>query len=195
MLSVLFVCAVNRFRSVVGEYRLREMLNRGKDTLVQELEVTSAGCGLSPEDVKMLEAEGKLWDKPVFGLPPYPYAIDSMRRRGLDISTSRSKELTDAMVNRADLIIVFEDSQKQKILSLYSSANEKVFTLQELVGYTGYLANIDYSIPGCVPNPDTKSWTFPDFYLEASITEIEHMLWWGIDKIIDFLKHSHNNGD
>lgn len=193
MLTILFVCAVNRFRSVIGEYRLNEILSRRKDNLNLEIEVTSAGIGLSADDIELLEAEGKFWREPVFGLPPYPYAIASMRRRGLDISNSRSKELTREMVNKADLIIAFEDSQKQIILSPYNAVTGRVFTLQELVGYTGYLVNTDYSFPGAKPNPETRSWTFPDSFLEASITEIEHMLWWGIDRFVEMLWEKNDN--
>ncbi|MDH5696516.1 MAG: hypothetical protein OEZ00_07980 [Dehalococcoidia bacterium] len=102
--------------------------------------------------------------------------MENIKRRSLDISKNRSKQLTKAMVSQAGLVIVFEDSQKQKILSLCYSAKGKVVILQELVGYTGYHANIVHSIPGCVPNPEARSWIFLDSYLGASITEIEHML-------------------
>ena len=164
------------------------MLNKRRDELAQEVEVTSAGCEFSPEGIKMLQAEGKFWDKPLFGLPPHPYVIESMNRRGLDVSKSRSKELAEGMIAKADLVIAFNGSQKESILSLYPPAHVRVFTLQELVGYTGYLANTDYSNAGWVPNDETRSWTFPDSFHEATITEIEHMLWWGVDRIIDFLK-------
>lgn len=184
---VLFVDEANRCRSVLAEYRLQEMLSKRKDMLAQEVEVASAGIGYSPESIDWLKAQGKHYDKPSakFGLPPYPYAIESMKWRGLDISKSRSKELTQAMVERANLIIAFEDSQKEKV---YPRAQGKVFTLQEFVGYTGYLLNIDWSVPiPWVLDPETKDWIFPDSYLEGTVTEIEHMLWWGIDRFIDFL--------
>ena len=185
---VLFVCAVNRLRSVVGEYYLREIIHQRKDRLSKEITLSSAGVGLSPEDIQLLTSHGKHWDRPVFGLPPYPYAIESMKRRQIDISGSRSKELTKAMVDEADLVIVFEDSQRDQICSLYPLGEEKVYTLQRLVGYDGYLVNIDYSFPGFIPNPETKALTMPDSQLEGSIVEIIHMIWWGTDRIIDFIK-------
>jgi len=183
---LLFVCAVNRFRSVVAEYYFKEI--QKKTDGLGEIRVSSAGAGLSPEDRQLLADHGEHWERPVFGLPPYPYAIESMKRRHIDISGSRSKELTGTMVDRADLIIVFQDSQREEILSLYPPSQGKVYTLQELVGYDGYLVNTDYSFPGTVPNPDTKSLSMPDSCLEGTITEITHMLWWGLDRIIGFTK-------
>jgi protein-tyrosine-phosphatase len=185
---VLFVCAVNRCRSVVAEYYLREIIRQRKDRLAKEIRVSSAGVGLSPEDIQLLASHGKHWDSPVFGLPPYPYAVESMKRRQIDISGSRSKELNKAMVDKADLIIVFQDSQKSQICSLYPLSEEKVYTLQELVGYDGYLVNIDYSFPSTVPNAETKSLAMPDSLIEGTVTEIIHMIWWGINRIIDFVK-------
>jgi len=184
---LVFVCAVNRFRSVVAEYYLKEIIRKRKDG-IKEIRVSSAGVGLSPEDRQLLAAHGQHWDRPVFGLPPYPYAIESMKRRQIDISGSRSKELTRAMADGADLIIVFQDSQRDQICSLYPPSQGKVYTLQGLVGYDGYLVNTDYSLPGTVPNPETKALTMPDSCLEGTITEITHMLWWGLDRIIDLLK-------
>ena len=100
---LVFVCAVNRFRSVVAEYYLRELQKRGAG--FEEIRVSSAGAGLSPEDRQLLAAHGQHWEKAAFGLPPYPYAIESMKRRRIDISGSRSKELTRATAERADLIV------------------------------------------------------------------------------------------
>jgi protein-tyrosine-phosphatase len=185
---LLFVCAVNRFRSVVAEYYLRELIQKRKDGLAREIRVSSAGVGLSPEDRQLLAAHGQHWDRPVFGLPPYPYATESMKRRRIDISGSRSKELAGATADGADLIIVFQDSQIDQIGSLYPPSRGKVYTLQGLVGYDGYLVNTDYSFPGTVPDPATKALTIPDSYLEGTITEITHMLWWGLDRVINFLK-------
>ena len=67
-----------------------------------------------------------------------------------------------------------------------------MFTLQELVGYDDYLVNIDYSFPGVIPNPETKALVLPDYCIEGSITETMHMLWWGIDRILDFIKRVNN---
>jgi protein-tyrosine-phosphatase len=184
---LVFVCAVNRFRSVVAEYYLRELIQKRQDRL-QEIRISSAGVGLSPEDRQVLAAHGQHWEKPVFGLPPYPYAIESMKRRQIDISASRSKELTGATAERADLIVTFQDSQVDQICSLYPPGQGKVHTIQELVGYDGYLVNTDYSFPGAVPNPETKALAIPDACLEGSITEITHMLWWGLDRIAGSLK-------
>ena len=184
---VLFVCAVNRFRSVVAEYYLREIISKRKDGL-KEIRVSSAGVGSSPEDIELLADHGQHYDRPVFGLPPYSYATESMKRRQIDISGNRSKELTEAMVDEADLIIVFQDSQIEQIVSLYPQSQGKVYTLQELVGYDGYVVNIDYSFPGTLPNPETKSLLIPDACQEGTITEISHMLWWGLERILDFLR-------
>jgi len=185
--NVLFVCAVNRFRSVVAEYYLREIVRQRKNGL-KEIRVSSAGVGSSPEDIQMLAAHGEHYDKPVFGIPPYPYAIESMKRRQIDISGNRSKELTGAMVDEAELIIVFQDSQIDQICSLYPSSEGKVYTLQDLVGYDGYVVNNDYSFPNTAPSPETKSLLIPEPCQEGTITEITHMIWWGLDRIIGSTK-------
>jgi protein-tyrosine-phosphatase len=185
---VLFVCAVNRFRSVVAEYYLREIIRQRKNGPAKEIRVSSAGVGLSPEDIQLLADHGEHYDKPVFGIPPYPYAVESMKRRQIDISGNRSKELTKAMVDEAELIIVFQDSHRDKIVSLYPPSQGKVYTLQELVGYDGYVVNIDYSFPGTLPNPETKSLLIPEPCQEGTITEVSHMIWWGLERIIDLLK-------
>jgi protein-tyrosine-phosphatase len=184
---LLFVCAVNRFRSVVAECYLKELIQKRGDGF-KEIRVSSAGVGLSPEDRQLLAAHGQHWDRPAFGIPPYPYAIESMKRRQIDISGSRSKELTRAMADGADLIIVFQDSQRDQVCSLYPSSQGKVYTLQGLVGYDGYLVNNDYSFPGTLPDPKTKALTMADSCLEGIITEITHMLWWGLDRIINFIQ-------
>jgi len=186
--SILFLCTENRCRSVVAEYFLREFLENRKSSFNKEIKVSSAGIGFSAEGIKLLASHGKYWDKPVFGLPPYSYVIEGMRRRGIDVSKSRSRELTKSMVEEADLIIVFENSQKEMVCSQYPQVMSKTFTLQELVGYNGYLVTNDYSFPGAVPNPETKAFIFPDSLLEGSIVEIHHMLWWGINRILGFIK-------
>ena len=184
---ILFVCAVNRFRSVVAEYYLGEIMQKRKDRLAEEIRVSSAGVGLSPEDMQLVADHGEYWEnKPVFGLSPYPYAIESMKRRGIDISGSRSKELTKAMVDKADLIITFQDSLREQICSLYPFSRGKVYTLQELVGYDGYIVNTDYSFPGATPDPGTKGLAIPDSSQEGTIAEISHMIWWGADRILGF---------
>lgn len=185
---ILFVCAVNRFRSVVAEYYLREIIRQGKNKLAKEIRVSSAGIGSSPEDIQLLADHGEHYDWPVFGLPPYPYAVESMKRRQIDISGNRSKELTEAMVDEADLIIVFQDSQIEQVTSRYPQSQGKVHTLQELVGYDGYVINIDYSFPNALPNPETKSLLIPESCQEGTIAEISHMIWWGWERIIDLPK-------
>jgi protein-tyrosine-phosphatase len=189
---VLFVCAENRVRSVICEYRLRQILNSRGDSLAKAIEVASAGCGLTEEIIKKREAVGWIQNKNSFGLPPSLYAIESMRRRGMDISQSRSRELNETIAQKADLIIAFEDPHKEMIVSRYPIAKGKTFTLQEIVGYDGYLMN-PYVMEGAYAfNSATKSWSLADWYEEGCITEVEHMLWWGVDKIIDFLKKKKN---
>lgn len=184
--TILFACTVNRNRSIVAESFLRGLLKNRKDVLSQ-VEVVSAGVGYSRDEVKMLGAGGKHWKKPVFGLPPYPYIVETMIRRGLDVSWKRSKEITQTMIKKTDLVIVFTEYQKRKILSIHPPTEGRIFTMQEFVGYTGYLVGRDHSFPGWSFDDQTKGWIFSDSYLEGSTTEIEHMLWWGVDRVINFL--------
>jgi hypothetical protein len=58
MTRLVFVCAVNRFRSVIAHYLFKDILAHTR-ALDQEIDVTSAGI-VSEERIQTLEGEGNI---------------------------------------------------------------------------------------------------------------------------------------
>ena len=85
--SVLVVCDGNHCRSPIGEALLRER-SGGR------LAVSSAGLGA------------------LVGTPPAPIAQRLMAERGVDITGHRGRQLTAALAQEADLILVMDERQK-----------------------------------------------------------------------------------
>ncbi|NIR16829.1 hypothetical protein GWO13_00390, partial [Candidatus Bathyarchaeota archaeon] len=71
-----------------------------------------------------------------FGGPPTPEAIETMREEGIDISGFRSRQLTEELIEEADLILTMKKHYKDDILSRRPEAKHKVFTLKEFTRET-----------------------------------------------------------
>lgn len=65
----------------------------------------------------------------VVGSNATPTANSLLKNRKIDISKHIARQLNDALVREADLILVMEEQQKKKIESQYSYALGKVFLL------------------------------------------------------------------
>ena len=104
--QVLVVCVGNICRSPMAEAMLRDAL--------PDIRSQSAGIGA------------------LVGNPADPHAVDVMAMCGLDISTHRARQLTDGLVNEADLILVMDRIQKQEIQSRHPAKTGSVFRLGEL---------------------------------------------------------------
>lgn len=71
------------------------------------------------------------------GLSAYPEApaseqgITVMAEKGLDLTRHKAKQLTEELVDWADIILTMTWSHKQKLLALYSNAAGKTYTLGE----------------------------------------------------------------
>jgi glycine hydroxymethyltransferase len=65
------------------------------------------------------------------GQPPSAYAVEALKRAGIDISEFRSRSLNDELVNSASWIVAMTGSHLDQILYLYPEAAEKVFLLRE----------------------------------------------------------------
>jgi protein-tyrosine-phosphatase len=112
MLTVLFVCAANRFRSPLAEAVFKRCLL--DDGCMIGWEVRSAG----------------IWTES--GLPPVPSAIRAAKRLGLDIERHRSQPVTSDLLSRSDLVIVMQASQKEVIQLEFPRASEKTILLSVL---------------------------------------------------------------
>lgn len=64
------------------------------------------------------------------GMPANPLAIDVMRQQGIDISPHTSRSLSDAIVNRADLILTLTRGHRDAILAAWPELESRVHTLR-----------------------------------------------------------------
>jgi len=92
-----------------------------------------------PVEVKVLSAGLN-----AVGGAPTPEAIEAMREEDIDISGLRSKQLTEELIEEADLILTMTKHYKDDILSRYPEAKNSVFTLKEFAGET---ENVDIEDP------------------------------------------------
>ena len=109
--SVLFVCTANRCRSPLAEAFLRSWL-------ADAVGVNISSCG-NPDCVG--------------DQPATVDAIEAGRRRGVDLSTHRSRPLTSDLVDAADLIVAMESTHVGEVALLDQRAWNRTFTLVEVV--------------------------------------------------------------
>ena len=129
MTKLLFVCTVNRHRSVIAEYLFKRMLAESAE--VADAEVSSAGI-VAQEQLDGLLAQGAVLPSPFFGYRPMPCVVLYMQKRGIDVSQHRSRPLTAGMVAEASLIVAMGESHRQRILGAFPETNGRVFSLAEL---------------------------------------------------------------
>lgn len=112
MMKILTVCSHNRTRSVMTAAMIQSMLDDrfGSGSAI----VRSLGFG--PE-----------------GLASIPDAVEAMRRRGLDTSAHRSRQVTKENVEPADLVLTSERDHVIKIAALSSTAYRQSMTLPEFL--------------------------------------------------------------
>ena len=151
--SVLFVCYGNICRSPMAEGFLKKMLEDYSGSM--KVEVFSAGLN-------------------AFGGPPTREARVVMRERGIDISSFASKQLTEELIEKADLVLTMEKSHKDRITSWNLESESKVFTLKEFAG-----ENDDFDIG----DPYGRGIVA----YEACAKEIELSLIKALKKIVDYV--------
>ncbi|HCX65056.1 MAG TPA: hypothetical protein DHN33_07590 [Eubacteriaceae bacterium] len=107
MSEILFVCTGNTCRSPMAEGLLKQ-LGQGRDGLV-----SSAG---------VLAADGQRASQ---------MAVETMKKRGIDLSKHRSRSLTMEMVEEAEWVLTMTETHRNHILLLLPEHKSKVKTIKE----------------------------------------------------------------
>lgn len=144
---ILVVCTANICRSPVGEALLRAKLR----TLgLAEWVVSSAGT----------------WA--ITGNSAAPFSVALLAKRGLDISSHRSRPVNRAVLDRSDLVLCMEITHQQQIQQAFPSFAGKVFTIRQMVDQ-----------PGSVRDP--YGGNLPDY--EQMVAELDRLIEQGFPKI------------
>lgn len=183
---VVFVCVSNRGRSVFAEFFLRKLLNELENGLLDRIEVTSAG--FIPQAIKVHVAELKIAiPEPFYGRPIPETTRAFLSERGIVVPPGwRSRELTTAMVEKADLVITAIPQQKEDLLNRYPEARAGIFTIREISRWDGRLVFEDFSeLP-----KDNTYWGYVEedpHYVTTILDEMEQCLTKAIPHILSEL--------
>jgi len=184
------VCCGNRERSLIAERLLWQSFVDNFPQLTKRVLVGSAGI-MPREYLRHAEARGIRFQYPLFGKNPNIYAQQYLARRGIDVSSYRSRELTRDLAREADLILAIDRLIKKEILTRYAETQGKVFTFKEFV-FGASRQDLDIGDPMKLPDIDeaTGAWVWPEGYPDRYIAEIEQCLSHGIDKFVDYIEQS-----
>jgi protein-tyrosine-phosphatase len=118
---ILFVCEGNICRSPYAERRLLELFAGHDD----RFEVASAG--MLPRNARASP----------------PAAIAAANRRGIDLSTHRSRHAFEESMKEASQVLIFDRVNLKSVLARYPQYAGKVFLLGELSRQRGHVREID----------------------------------------------------
>lgn len=108
---LLFVCTGNTCRSPMAETLASKMVS--SLNLTENIRISSAGIAAFP------------------GAPASDEAHAVLSGQGLDLSGHQARQLTEEMINDADLILTMTADQKQLLQDLFPDMAEKVFIVKE----------------------------------------------------------------
>jgi len=74
-------------------------------------------------------------------------AIEVMRRKGIDLSEHRAKQVTQEDIQQADLILTMTVGHRERLTRLYPYAADKIFTLKEYISNETDLHDLDILDP------------------------------------------------
>ena len=187
MVTVVFVCTANRWRSPMAEHLFKNLLEEKDKALAQKIKVLSAGVVLDKR-IDELKKQGITIPEPIWGYRPMPCVIFYMAKRGIDAHDDKSKPLDWEMANMSNLIVGFTESHKDAVLTAFPYLKkDKIVTLTELsypfgpgimeiikTEPSGLFPPCDFCIRDC-----DHWWT-----TEQVITEMEERLREAMDKIL-----------
>lgn len=111
-MNILFVCTGNTCRSPMAEGIFKALL---KDNNIDNINVSSAGISTFEGD----SANEK--------------AIYTLRNKGIDIKSHKSRQITKEIIENSDLILTMTKSHKGMILNALPEYLNKIFTIKEYV--------------------------------------------------------------
>jgi protein-tyrosine-phosphatase len=118
-IKILTVCTGNICRSPMAEGVIRTVFDAN-----QSMDVSSAGTHA------------------VEGNPATEFAILASGEKGIDITAHRARLLDSMLINSGDIILCMEPAHAEWVLSIDSSAYEKVYNLADFSGTSGSLRKI-----------------------------------------------------
>lgn len=170
--QVVFVCVSNRGRSVFAEFFFRKIISERDEGLLNRDKVLSAG--FVPQAIRDHVAELRIgFPEPFYNRPMPETTRSFLSERGIIVSPDwRSRELTSAMVQEANLIITAIPQQKEDLLNLYPEAGAEILTIREISQWNGYLRFEDFSgLP-----TDNTYWSYVEEdadYVATILSEME----------------------
>lgn len=116
MKNILFVCTGNTCRSPMAEYIMNTFISQSG---LGEYFVSSS-AGVATMD----------------GLTASTGSVNACREMGIDISSHRSRQLTEEIIKSSDIIITMGSSHKNMILTYFpKEAEGKTFTIAEVADF------------------------------------------------------------
>jgi protein-tyrosine-phosphatase len=130
--QLVFVCTINRHRSIIAEYLFRRMLTSLDRNVASGIAVSSTGI-VRPAQISLHREKGIPIPEPMFGWRPMPCVVFYMQKKaGIDVTEHRSQPLDPETVKGSDFIVAMGESHKQGICEAYPAAKDKVSTLADL---------------------------------------------------------------
>jgi protein-tyrosine-phosphatase len=152
MKTILFVCTANIARSPMAQILFNsKIVEMGFDKYYQG---ESAGS----------------WA--IDGIPAAIEGQQVMRQRGLELSTHRSRGVTQEIIDNADLVLTMETGQKEALQIEFPEKRSKIYLLSEIIGKI-------YDIE----DPFNRG----EKAFEETAQELEDILAKGINKIIELI--------